>query len=693
VTLRRARLLLVLGLGAIAGAVLPDAARAQVPVKRDTLARRDTAKTRVDTAGGKRISIPAGPDTIKVPTPPRADSMIRNDSIIKGIVPLPVVKADTIKAPWSRAELPVIIDIGPQRIYDRASLFATGALTLSDMLARVPGLTEYTTGFLAAPALIASAGDFRRVRIFLDGVELDPMDRRARGVAPINDLPLQTLEEVRIERGSDEVRVHARSWRVDRTVPFTRADIFTGDQSSNLYRAFFGRRYEHGETMQFSAEQFNTQPDSRLASSDGLSLMGRLGLTRGPWNADATAFRTSTNRAPWVGTGDSFETRDTVPQLAADRTTAYLRLANGDPELGKWFQAIASSHSYHGRLRKSTSVLLTPAASSDSLVALSDSSEYESQYVFTGGVATRTAQVSATERIRAGGHRTSHAMSARAAAQMGRLSGALFAEGSTYLSPGRAEATVRAAPLDRVAVVASASRTSAGDFDRLFTEPRSGVVLDESGQFVPTGQNAILARDTAEVTRYSLPARSNLRVEVGVRLRDLWLAGGVLKRGPTTLLPPAEIDSRYAARKAVVTEGEATARTLAARGRLWKAVNVDAWALAWNDSLGFYRPRYQTRGELYIQTNLLDRFPRGNFGLLASLAHEYRSASRFPISSDTVRTAPGYRLITLKLEIRVQTAVVSYQFRNLLQERYAQIPGYNLPRQTQFYGVRWDFWN
>jgi hypothetical protein len=46
------------------------------------------------------------------------------------------------------------------------------------------------------------------------------------------------------------------------------------------------------------------------------------------------------------------------------------------------------------------------------------------------------------------------------------------------------------------------------------------------------------------------------------------------------------------------------------------------------------------------------------------------------------------------LEIRVQTAVVSYQFRNVLQERrYRLIPGFVMPRQTQLYGVRWDFWN
>jgi hypothetical protein len=29
----------------------------------------------------------------------------------------------------------------------------------------------------------------------------------------------------------------------------------------------------------------------------------------------------------------------------------------------------------------------------------------------------------------------------------------------------------------------------------------------------------------------------------------------------------------------------------------------------------------------------------------------------------------------------------------VLQERYELVPGFLMPRQTQFYGVRWEFWN
>ena len=672
--LRRSLWIVLLGLGAIAGAVLPADLGAQVPVRRDTVS-------------GRR-------DTIRVPIPPHADSMIKNDSTIKGIVPLPVVvKPDTIKAPLSRAEAPPILEIGMPRIYDRTAMFATGALTLIDLLGRVPGLTEFTAGFLAAPAVIASQGDLRHIRIFLDGLELDPMDRRARGVAPANDLPLHALEEIRIERGAEEVRVYARSWRIDRTIPYTRADIATGDQNSNLYRAWFGRRYDHGEALQVAAEQYTTQPNSRLPSSDALNLMMRLGITHGPWSADAFMERSHRNRGPWSGIGVLSETLDTVPGIETVRSTSYLRLGNGDPDGGRWMQVLASANSYRGSARTSTNLSSSLPSATDSLTALSDSVSYESQYLLTGGVNRGSLQVSGAQRIRVGGHRTSHVMSGRASASRGPLAVSLFSEGQSYLDPSRTEGTVRLAFFDRISLIGSGSRTGAGDFDRLFAEPRTGAVFGETGAFPIGGLGPFVQADTSEVTRYRLAARTNSRAEAGVRVRDLWLSVGMLRRGPTTLLAPAEFDTLYARAAAVRAEGEATGRTISARGRLWRAINVDAWAVAWDDSTGFYRPQYQTRSELYIQTNLLDKFPNGNFGLLTSLTHEYRSSSRFPVAVDTVRMAPGYRTLTFKLEIRVQTAVVSYQFRNLLQEKYAQVPGYNLPRQTQFYGVRWDFWN
>jgi hypothetical protein len=667
----------------IAGAVLPARVVAQVPAKPDTLGgRRDTLPTRVDTARARTVRPPAAPDTIKIPVPARADSMLVNDSLARGTVPLPTPpKPDTIKPPLARPEAPPILEIGAPRIYDRPALFATGSLTLSDLLGRLPGLTSMASGWLDAPAPVAAFGDMRRVRIFLDGLELDPMDLRSRGTAPANDLPLYALEELRIERGADEVRVYATSWRVDRTTAYTRADVGTGDQNTNLYRGYFGRRYDHGEAVQFAAQQYSTQPSSRLPSSDAQRLMLRAGTTRGPWRGDVFAERADRSRGLFTGQGDITQTVDTIAGLDSRRTTAYARVGNGDPEGGRWFQAVASSHLYRGSPSGTSSATSTSTTSTS---APPDSTSYESQYLLTGGLRRDNARVSLAERIRVSDHRTSHVLSGRASYLLPRMSVSLFGEGKSYLDPSRLEGTVRLQPLDRVALTGSVSRSGGGQFQRVVGNSHAYPVT-----YLP---NDIVLYDTTDVGTFAMSARTSFRGEAGIRLRDLWLSAGMMQRGPATLLPPAELGPKYVGRNSIISEGTATASTLALRGRLWRAINVDAWAVAWGDSTGLYRPKYQTRSELYIQTNLLDRFPRGNFGLVGSLAHEYRSNTHFQ-DADTVRVAEGFRSLDFKLEIRVQSAVVSYQFRNLLQQKFAQVPGFFMARQTQFYGVRWEFWN
>ena len=686
-TLRRLQFYLwALGLGAVAEAVLPESLNAQVPVRRDTVpGRRDTLPTRVDSARANAARPPAGRDTIRVPLPARADSVPRGDTTRAAAKP----PRDTLKSPLPRTSLPPVLEIGPARIYDRTALYATGALTLGDLLGRVPGLTEFTTGWLGAPSAVAVMGDVRRLRLFLDGIELDPLDPRQRGAPAANDLPILSLEEVRIERGADEVRVHARSWRVDRTTPYTRADVATGDQNTNLYRAFFGRRFAHGEALQLSAEQYSTQPIRALPSSDALNLMLRLGATRGPWGADLFAQRSRRNRAPWVGLGGS-RAIDTIPGLETYRTTAYARVSNGNTESGRWIQLSAASTSFTLSPRESNEFNAFPGSES---TTTPDSTLSVGQYVVSAGATYGPFRVSATERLRAFAGRAESSPSARASVETPLVAASVFAEAKSPLTPSRLEATARLSPISRLALLASASRTGSGTFDRILGDTSGGRTLDADGAYLPAPLFFYPGYDSLEVARYALASRTNLRAEAGVRLRDLWISGGIIRRGATTLIPAAELIADTVVGTAVRTEGEATGRTASIRGRLFKSLYADAWGIAWSDSTGLYRPRYQSRGELYLQTNLLNRFPKGNFGLLASLAHEYRSRARFPLPGDSVVFTPDVRTVALKIEIRVQTAVVSYQFRNVLQERYQLVPGFIMPRQTQFYGVRWDFWN
>jgi hypothetical protein len=126
-------------------------------------------------------------------------------------------------------------------------------------------------------------------------------------------------------------------------------------------------------------------------------------------------------------------------------------------------------------------------------------------------------------------------------------------------------------------------------------------------------------------------------------------------------------------------------------------------ATRWS-SKAIMRPAAEARAELYVRTKWLTKFPRGQFGLNATAIYEYRSAAQFrtdgsisgnggaATATGTTQAAGSTSASTL-IEVRIQNAVVSWQYRNIVGTNRALVPGYLVPRQTNIYGVRWDFFN
>lgn len=588
------------------------------------IARRDSAMRR-DTSAALRVPLPA-----------RADSLLRRDSLVRRDSARLVVR-DTIKQPLTTAEAPVLADPSGSFVWDRRDLFSTGALTVQDLLERIPGVTTLRSGWISQPMVGSFLGDPGRVRVFLDGLELEELDPRMRRIWDLTQIPLWALDDLRIERGASEIRILMRSWRVDRTTPYTRTDIYTGDQNTNLYRGLFGRRYPHGEAIQLAAQQYGTDPGRNLESSDQLGVLARVGMARRGWSADVALLRGDRNR----GRTFTSQRTDTIPAIESTRSDVYARFGWGTPDHGPWFQALASGSkiAYGGQ-----------KATSSGEPSIADTTRFRSQYVLTGGYARGPWRVSVAQRYRVGLFRRVATPSARVGLQTRLLSLSALGEGRGLDSMRRLEASAVLRPLSFVFL-----GTSAG------TEQHSSV---------------------------GASARQFARAEAGLRLRDVWLTGGLLRRAAVTLRAPTVfyrtgIDT---------TEASVQGAFATIRGRLWKAIYVDLQGTQWNDTGSFYRPKYQARSELYVSTSLLERFPSGNFHLLASAVHEYRSGSTVPVESD-VLTASGYRTISTLLQVRILSAEVFWNFRNILGERYAQLRGYPLPRLTNIYGVRWEFWN
>ncbi len=530
-------------------------------------------------------------------------------------------------------------------------MFASGSLTLLDLLDHVPELTTFRSGWISTPQVAAYNGDVGKVRVFIDDVEMDALNGREGGVLDLGSIQIWTLEHVTLERSASELRVYLRTWRVERTTPYTRTDIVTGNENTNLYRGYYGKRYERGQVLQIAGQQYGTSSSRTAGTGDGLSLLGRIGIGKKSWSADAYVNRTRVNRSTQTVLFPS--DRPAIPPLDATNTLAYLRAGYGHVDAGPWVQIIAATQQFK---ESSSHTSGTPTASTTTGgIAVprdtADTTTSSSQLVIGGGLRFGPGRLILQERMRMTAHRRDFGPSARLEVGSGLNVVGAYAESDALRRVTLTEASVRLQPLSFIALSASASHRTAS------IEPGGG------------------------------PSGTAIRGSAGVKLFGLWLSGGVIT-SDTTLRGAAPVyDTSYVSGAV----GRSTGVTTTLRGPVWKGIGTDSWITHWSNPL-MYQPRYESRSEINYSNNFETRFPTGNFSLRASAAMEYRGRVSFPTSADAIG-AGSSRVLSGLLEIRILRAVISYQQRNILAYQYEIIPGFQMPRVLAIYGVRWEFWN
>jgi hypothetical protein len=588
-------------------------ARAQRP---DSARVADSIRVRQDSA---RMA-----DSLRV----AADSAARQDT----------VTADTIKAPLPTFPAPPLVGAGPSFRWDREAIGRSGALTLDELLARVPGVEAYRTGWLSAPALVAVAGDVSRVRVFLDGVELEGLDPGGGGLLDLSRVQLWSLEEVAVERGADELRVFLTTWRVERTTSSTRTDVATGDQETNLYRGMFGRRFGRGEVLQVGAQQYGYSNNiTAFGGGDELAIFARAGIARRLWSLDAYYLRGNRSR----DAQDPFFGGTTLPAQDAIRTDAYARLAFGSTRRGPWLHLLASTQRF------------AQEATGSGTATLPDTQISNQQYVATAGYARGGFHGSATARMR------DPEIGDRQTAVTGRLS-----FDTRY--------------------VTVALRADARDSDTISLEEVSGALRPTT--WLTLG-GSIARRHGGEPELEQISARA----EAGLRLGSLWVIGGLLTSDTThALAPPLLFDATLP----IVEDADAPEGFYGAlRGRVWRDIFVDAQITQWSEE-GAYRPRQSGYGHLYVDTKWLGRFPSGSFGFKGSAGYVFRDRVAFPTSAGGSTFGSTLRELRFQLEIRILDGAIFWQqYYRIDPARPEIVPGFGIPRQTNIYGVRWQFWN
>ncbi|MEO5588066.1 MAG: Plug domain-containing protein [Gemmatimonadaceae bacterium] len=599
------------------------------------------------------VAMPAVPAMAQVVVPPASEVPIPPKPGTDTTAPKP----DTIKAPFGRAVGPKVSDIGPNYEWNRAQMFSTGAYTVADLLERVPGATSFRTGWLASPKYVAVNGDLRRIVIVYDGIEVDNVDPRSVPLLDLTTIELWTLEKVSIERFANELRVHLTSWRVDRTSPYTRTDLYTGDEQTNMYRAFYGKRFNSGAGIQFGAQQWSSRSNRLGGGGDALSFIGRAGITRRMWSIDAYALSRNASRVLQPANGEGLS----LQPFEGTHSVAYLRVAAGDAARGPWIQATAANL----QLRE-TSPFVTPA---DALARRirpdsADSTTRRMQYVISAGTVQGFLNTSITDRVRSYDGMVTHSPSVRFEVSGSKGLAGFFGERNGDTRRARADGVVTLTPVPFLAVSGAVS-----------TDSRSATVLS------PQDTSAVLSLYAAAPTTISA------RIEAGVKLGGPWLVAGFITRDTAILAPPSAIDSAYAVRSVGRRQGIYGAL----RGTLYKDIHLEALGTRW-DSAGFYQPRYQSRSEMNIDTRWLSRFPSGTFGFKLAAIHEYRSEVDFPTSTGVRRADPS-NVFDALLEIRILRGVASYQIRNAFGYTHQIVPDFFMPRAIGIYGIRWEFWN
>ena len=527
-------------------------------------------------------------------------------------------------------------------------MFASGALNLAELIERVPGLTTFRTGWLASPKFAAVNGDLNRIRVYYDGIEMDNLDPKSGALLDLNTIELWALESVQMERFANELKIHLRTWRVERTSPSTRTDVLTGDENTNLYRGFYGKRFGNGFGLQLGGQHYSTRAARLGGGGDALSFMGRIGIARRMWSIDAFALQRGSARVlqPTFSVTDGLS----LPDYDGSHSVAYIRGAIGNVAGGPWAQLTASRMRFSDR-----SPHVTPGeADSRRLVAdTTDTTTSRAQYVAAAGFTRGALRASIQDRLRAFEGETYHTPSARLSLA-GRLGVAnLYAESNEYARTKRADIIARVTPLPFVALAGAYS----------FSEPFDSVAL------------------TAP------PAWKAARLEAGIRVVKPWLIAGFITRDTAVLVGPVMVDTAYKA----VSIGKRKGLYAGVRGTLYKDLNVDVVGTQW-DSAGYYQPRFQARSELNLTTRWLSRFPSGTFGLKVAVVYDYRDRVRFPTPVGD-RVTPASGAVNGLLEIRIRNGVASYQVRNLTNASYQIFPDFIMPRTINIYGIRWEFWN
>jgi hypothetical protein len=143
-------------------------------------------------------------------------------------------------------------------VFTRDSILWSDAATLSDLLARIPGVYVARAGFLGLPEYVTYAGrGAQALEIYWDGLRMEPLGTDTVFLDP-SRIPLSLLRRVDVELHPAKLRVYLVTERHERPEPRSFIQVGSGDFSTATFAGMFQHRWRSGFEIVAAADFVGT---------------------------------------------------------------------------------------------------------------------------------------------------------------------------------------------------------------------------------------------------------------------------------------------------------------------------------------------------------------------------------------------------------------------------------------------------
>ena len=543
-------------------------------------------------------------------------------------------------------------------VWTREDLLRFHGTSLLALVEGLPGVVVTRAGSFGRPTGVAPFGlGGGRTRVFVDGWEIDPL---ASATLDLQQIALFDLEEVRVERRLDELRIEITPFRVPDNRPFSGIEAATGEPETRFLRGVYAQT-----------------TGSRGLLTLGFGVTDTRGLVRAQRFASTNGFA----RWSWLFRPDAgvqleyrLMTLERPDTFEAGSQSTFLVRGRMSPRPGLTLDAMA------GRSWRE------PTGDQDRF----DRSIAVDQLVARALFRRGGAWVEGSARLRSGSDDAfavpTSDLSLRAGARLlplVALEGRARAASAGGQAGAETRGTVRVGPFGGASLFASVAAGSRGIG---YVRGDTVLVLRPAVADTPAVNDTIplLATTSSELAALRAGAEWS---GPGV------LAGAALLRvAPDRVVPfGLALDYGIPPRETEAATGVEAYLSVPFRAR---ALRFQGWFTYWAETGGRpYLPRDEGRASLEYHR----LFYTGNLEPTFRVEAVRRGAALFPASRDGTRadaSSSPYVLFNGFVQVRVIDVRIFGVFENLFNLRTAaDVPGLRLPGARILYGVRWDFRN